>query len=215
MSITWSEYLVYGVVDPHFRDNSTELSPPRFNNTMFPKGINADFYNVDDKPPDEIVSSFSERFENPESRDIAKASEKILEVLRSHAGLAMGMTIVDIGCGTGLFLQHLSKAVGPTGKVIANEVSDVFFRHLEQRTNREGYTNVQLVKGDAKNPGLSVNSADVVFICDVYHHFEYPKTIIRQIRQSLKPTGKLVILDFIRDDNIHTSHAKGWVLQHV
>ena len=56
---------------------------------------------------------------------------------------------------------------------------------------------------------------DLAIIIDVYHHIEYPRTVLRQIRSALKPGGKLLVLDFIRDPEIHKSHPPSWILQHV
>lgn len=213
--ITWAEYLAYGAVDPVFGKDSIE-SPPQFSRLMFPLGANADFNNVNEKPKEEIITAFSGRFENSESRDIARCADQIIAVLKEYAGLGEGKIVADIGTGTGLFLEYLSRAVGPSGLVLANEVSPVFYEHLQQRIALEGYLNVSLVHGLDKDPHLpSDHSVDTVFICDVYHHFEYPKTIVRCIRHAMKPSGKLVVIDYIRDDKVHTSHASGWIMQHV
>lgn len=240
--MSWSEYLCYGVLDCAFGDDDVvqnRENPAKFNSNMYPNGVNADFNSSESKSAETVLTTFSEKFENPEQRDIAAhryfsflflvlclvihnfsyfIREEVLRMLQKSGNIVPGCIVADIGCGTGLFLESLSSLVGPSGKMLANEVSDVFISRIEDRIKSSNLSNVAIVKGDVKNPNLADYNGmvDLAFICDVYHHFEYPRTVIRHLWHALKPkSGRLVVLDFVRDDDVHKTHPRGWIMQHV
>jgi ubiquinone/menaquinone biosynthesis C-methylase UbiE len=97
----------------------------------------------------------------------------------------------------GLFLQSLANGVGAEGKVHATEVSEVFVSHLAKKVETENFKNVtlELVASDAST-FLSVpcGTVDIAFICDVYHHFEYPKTTLRGIVSFLTVQSQVIFL---------------------
>lgn len=177
--------------------------------THYPNGLNANFLTGDES---QVVADHIARFENPESRDIAKAVPDIMHMLKTHAGVGESSVVADIGAGTGLFLSPLSSAVK---KVYAMEISPHFLAHLRKQVKVQRLQNIVVVEGSAKDPSLPPNSIDVAFICDVYHHFEYPKTFCGHLKQALRPGGCLVIIDFIRDEAVHKSHPPGWIMEHV
>jgi predicted methyltransferase len=72
-------------------------------------------------------------------------------------------------------------------------------------------TNVKTILGSDASPRLPAGSADLVFVCDTYHHFEYPKTMLKDIHAALKPGGRLVVIDFIRTPGT----SRQWVIDHV
>ncbi len=82
----------------------------------------------------------------------------------------------------GLFLNDLSRLVGAEGRVIATEISSSFLQHLQRRVASEGLSNVTLCRTESTDTvfqGVPDGSVDIAFICDVYHHFEFPKTTMR------------------------------------
>ena len=125
--------------------------------------------------------------------------------------LAPGMRIADVGAGTGLFEPIFSTRVGPAGRVFALEISPEFVEHLRQRAFLEALTNVDVVKCPDDATGLPRASVDVVFVCDVYHHFEQPQKNLASIRATLKPGGRLVVVDFDRVEG----KSSEFVLKHV
>ena len=190
---------------------------PTFDKVMFPNGVNGDFYNLNGLNDEDMLNTFISRFENGENRDIAKVAPQLIDLF-SNFGLNTGNTVADIGCGTGLLLELLSRAVGEEGKVIATEISKVFYNHLLQKKTQKNLNNVTIVFNDVpSNPNLETfnQSVDLILVIDVYHHFEYPITIMRYLKSCLKPTGRLIVLDFIRDETIHKSHPPGWIISHV
>ncbi len=110
-------------------------------------------------------------------------------------GLKQGMTIGEIGAGTGRMTMWLADRVGESGKVYANDIDRSALDHLRRRYKRDGFKNVETVIGKMDNPGFSFGSLDVVFMINVYHHLAESDPIIRNIRSSLKPDGMLVIVE--------------------
>lgn len=163
---------------------------------------------VNDKylAPSLDVDTWVERFEG-ESRQIFRARGAILDALKIEPGMRIG----DIGAGTGLFVRPLAARVGQKGKVYAVEISPRFVDHLKKKSAEEGLDQVEVVTSTARSAELSANSIDLAFICDVYHHFEYPKSMLASLHSALRIGGTLVIIDFKRIPG----ESKDWVLDHV
>jgi ubiquinone/menaquinone biosynthesis C-methylase UbiE len=113
-------------------------------------------------------------------------------------GLQPGMTVADVGTGIGYMLPFLSKRVGPTGKVIAEDIFDDFLESAKQRVENQKLENVTFVKGSETDPNLPEDAVDVVLALDVYHHFDYPQKMLAAIHKSLKPGGKLVVVEYYK-----------------
>mmetsp|Transcript_33331 Transcript_33331/g.89229 ORF Transcript_33331/g.89229 Transcript_33331/m.89229 type:complete len:233 (-) Transcript_33331:69-767(-) len=189
-------------------DSVTGESPAAFNKEHYPNGLNSNFL---DGSTSDVVASGVKKFENPETRDIARALPEVMEMLKATAGLSQNSVIADIGSGTGLFLESLSAAAET---VFAMEISPQFVEHLGDQVQAKGLTNVTVVQGTSKDPCLP-SSVDVALVCDVYHHFEFPRTFCKHLAAALRPGGRLVVIDFIRDEAVHKSHPQGWVTDHV
>ena len=113
-------------------------------------------------------------------------------------GLQPGMTVADVGTGIGYMLPFLSRRVGPTGHVIAEDIFDDFLDSAKQAAENQKLENVTFVKGTETDPKLPEGEADVVLALDVYHHFDYPDKMLAAIHKSLKPGGKLVIVEYYK-----------------
>jgi SAM-dependent methyltransferase len=163
---------------------------------------------VNDKylAPDLDVDEWTKRFEG-EAREIFVRRREIVEQL----GLIPEMAVADVGAGTGLFVGPLAAAVGPGGKVYAVDISPRFVAHLRQRISDEGLTPVEVVLGKERSMELPDDSIDLAFVCDVYHHFEYPSSMLESLRRVLRPGGALVVIDFERIPG----RTREWVLDHV
>lgn len=162
-------------------------------------GINESF-----KKPD--VLQFVERFER-EGRDVFDHQKEIIAALK----LKPGMAVADIGAGTGLFTRQFSPLVGEHGKVFAVDISKEFITHIEQRAKTEQMSNIVGIVCEADSVKLPDNSVDLVFICDTYHHFEFPYKTMRSIHKALKPGGQVVLIDFHRIEGVSSE----WTLGHV
>jgi predicted methyltransferase len=133
------------------------------------------------------------------------------ELVMSMAAIRPGMSVADVGAGTGLFTMMLSDAVGPEGRVYAEEVIDRFSRYLAERALREGRANVVSVVGTEHAVGLPPGSIDRAFLCDVYHHFAFPAEMLASIRTALRRDGQVFLVEFRRDPG----RSPAWVFEHV
>jgi len=133
--------------------------------------------------------------ERPE-RETEEQPEKALDAL----GLKPGMTVADIGAGTGYMSLRMAKRVGPAGKVYANDLQPEMLRMLRENAAQAKLTNVETVLGTEADPKLPRGQMDLVLLVDVYHEFSEPQQMIRKIREALKPDGRLVLLEYRKED---------------
>jgi ubiquinone/menaquinone biosynthesis C-methylase UbiE len=113
-------------------------------------------------------------------------------------GLLPGMTVADVGTGIGYMLPFLSRAVGPYGKVIAEDIFDDYLAAARVLATNNQLTNVEFVKGTEKDPNLLEGAVDEVLVLDAYHHFDYPEAMLSGIHRALKPNGKLVLVEYYK-----------------
>jgi ubiquinone/menaquinone biosynthesis C-methylase UbiE len=151
-------------------------------------GINEKFLD-----PDLKVGEWTRKFET-ESREIYHLRDKIVVA----AGIKPGITVADIGAGTGLFTLPFSEAVGADGRVYAVEIAKNFLEHIRARAAKVNAANVRTILCNERSVELPEASVDLAFICDVYHHFEYPKSTLSTLHRAIKPGGELVLIDFKR-----------------
>ncbi|MBC8355255.1 MAG: methyltransferase domain-containing protein [Planctomycetes bacterium] len=167
------------------------------------KSVNPDINKSFKKP---VVSTFVERFER-EGREVYDHREEIIEACQ----LKPGMVVADIGAGTGLFTRMIASRVTDRGQVIAVDIAKEFVDHIEQSCKEEGLKNVKGVVCGPDSTKLPDNSVDLAFICDAYHHFEFPYKTMRSVYRSLKPDGQLVLVDFDRVEG----KSSDWILNHL
>ncbi|MGF1577771.1 MAG: class I SAM-dependent methyltransferase [Gemmataceae bacterium] len=162
-------------------------------------GINKSFENPDPE-------AFVKRFER-ETRDVFEHRQEILKACKLKPGTVMA----DVGAGTGLFTRMFAKQVGPKGKVYAVDIAKTFLKHIEKTCQKEGIKNVVSVLCSQKSVELPAQSVDVVFICDTYHHFEFPYRTMASIHKALRPGGQVILIDFHRIKG----KTKAWLMSHV
>lgn len=122
-----------------------------------------------------------------------------------------GMTVADIGAGTGLFTRLFARRVGPNGRVYAVDISRTFVDNIVRTSKESGLTNVIGVVDTDHQVMLPPNSIDIAFVSDTYHHFEYPRSMLASILAALRDGGKLIVIDFRRDPRV----SSDWVMRHV
>jgi ubiquinone/menaquinone biosynthesis C-methylase UbiE len=129
-------------------------------------------------------------------REAEEQPEKALDALN----LKPGMVVADIGAGVGYMSLRLARRVGPSGKVYANDLQPEMLDRLRQNAAQARITNVVTVLGDVSDPKLPANTMDLVLLVDVYHEFSAPQKMLRKIRETLKPDGRLVLLEYRAED---------------
>jgi len=162
-------------------------------------GVNDSFNNLSD----EELSKFVERFER-EGREIYDRRKEIVDACK----LRPAMVVADIGAGTGLFTRMIAPQVS---ELMAVDINQKFLDHITEGCKTDGVKNVKTVLCDQTSCKLAANSVDVVFICDTYHHFEFPYKTMRSIRDALKPDGVVVLVEFDRIEG----KSSEWILKHV
>lgn len=115
-------------------------------------------------------------------------------------GIKPGMVIADVGAGTGFMTLKMAKRVGPTGKIYAEDVQPEMLRRLRKNAMDANLTNIQTVLGGEADPKLPPNTLDLILLVDVYHEFSQPQRMLRKMREALKPEGRLVMLEYRKED---------------
>ena len=118
------------------------------------------------------------------------------EIVIAAMDLREGMTVAEIGAGTGFFTRRLAKAVGPTGKVLAEEIQPQMLDLLKQNAAREGIGNITTILGTETDPKLPPHGVDRLLLVDVYHEFQKPEPMLAKRRESLAPGGTVTLVEY-------------------
>jgi ubiquinone/menaquinone biosynthesis C-methylase UbiE len=110
--------------------------------------------------------------------------------------LKPGMTVADIGAGSGYYSVLMSKKVGATGKVYANDIQPQMLQLIEKKK----VENVVTVLGAVDDPKLPKACCDLLLMVDVYHELSEPQKMLRKMKDELKPGGRLVLIEFRGED---------------
>lgn len=114
--------------------------------------------------------------------------------------LKPGMMVADVGAGTGYMSLKLAKRVGPAGKVYAEDVQPQMLQKVRENAAKAGASNIVTVQGSYTDPMLPKEGIDLILLVDVYHEFSEPQKMLRGIRAALKPDGRLVLLEYRKED---------------
>jgi SAM-dependent methyltransferase/intracellular sulfur oxidation DsrE/DsrF family protein len=161
---------------------------------------------INDSFRDPDVNEFIGRFE-VESREVFTHRSEIVAATK----IQPGQTVADIGSGTGLFTRLFSEAVGGDGLVLAVDISQNFLDHIANAARESGQNNIQTILCSADSTKLPADSVDVAFICDTYHHFEFPLKTMASLYRAMKPGGHVIVIDFHRIEGTSSE----WTLNHV
>lgn len=110
-----------------------------------------------------------------------------------------GMTVVDLGAGTGYFLPYLSRAVGQSGRVLGLDVERSMVDVMTQRVQRERLQNVSPRLVSAEDPALAPGSVDRVLVVNTWHHLTDRVPYAKKLLEALRPGGRVLIVDFDED----------------
>jgi ubiquinone/menaquinone biosynthesis C-methylase UbiE len=122
--------------------------------------------------------------------------DRALDVLK----IAKGAVVADVGAGSGYFTERLASRVGPDGKVYAVDIQPEMLRLLGLRLKQLNILNVVPIQGTVNDPRLPPGVLDLEIMVDVYHEFSEPQTMLRHLRSALKPDGRLVLLEYRKED---------------
>jgi len=142
-----------------------------------------------------------------ESREIFAQRHAILSALK----IKPGMRIADIGAGTGFFSLLFAEKTSPEGVVYAVDIAEDFIKTIEEKAELAGHSNLIGIINNGREAEVPPRSIDLAFICDTYHHFEYPKSMMCSIHQALSDQGEVVIIDFLTAPDV----SSRWVQHHV
>ena len=133
--------------------------------------------------------------ERPERED-EEAPSKALDAL----DLKPGMVVADIGAGSGYYTSRMARRVGPAGRVYATDIQQGMIDLLDRRIRSEGLANVTTVLGGMDDPKLPPRAIDLAIMVDVYHELQQPQVFLQRLKESFKPGGRLVLLEFRKED---------------
>ncbi|MFM8222587.1 MAG: class I SAM-dependent methyltransferase, partial [Planctomycetaceae bacterium] len=133
--------------------------------------------------------------ERPE-REREEATSRMIEAL----DLKPGMTVADIGAGSGVITVLMAKQVLPGGRVVAVDVQQEMLDLLADKLKVQQVENVDLLLGTAKSPRLDPESIDLALMVDVYHELEFPYEMLLELSRAMKPGGRVVFVEFRLED---------------
>jgi len=172
---------------PAKHDTASFIAPAGQAATAFPGAA---------RPVSSIVSA---RWSTESDRDTAGEADAVIRLL----GVQPGMTVADIGAGEGYYEPHLSKAVGPTGTVIAQDVMPETVAALVTRVDAARLKNVFVARGEPSDPRLPADSVNIALLIHMYHEITSPYALLWNLRAALRDGGRVAVLDADRATDAH------------
>ena len=132
--------------------------------------------------------------ERPE-REREEKPQLVIEAMHLKRGDVVG----EVGAGSGYMARRAAKAVGPKGVVYANDIQPEFMEMLRSSARRERLTNIVPILGTETDPMLPKGALDWILLVDVYHEFQQPAPMLARMREALKPTGRIMLVEYRLD----------------
>jgi predicted methyltransferase len=151
------------------------------------------------RPQRPVAPAVSATWGDEAARDRLGEAADVIRI----AGVKPGMAVADIGAGTGYYVMKLAPVVGPQGRVFAQDVSLSALGQVRRRVAAAGYANVRYVRGGQASARLPAASVDVALMVHMYHEIEQPYLLLDRLRASLKPGGRVVVVDLDRPSQLH------------
>jgi ubiquinone/menaquinone biosynthesis C-methylase UbiE len=129
-----------------------------------------------------------------------REKEEQPEAALDAIGIQPGMVVGDVGAGTGYISVKVARRVGPTGRVYAEEVQPEMLDHVRENSTDAHLSNIEPILGSETDPRLPAGKLDLILLIDVYHEFAQPQKMLQALRRSLKPDGRLVLLEYRKED---------------
>jgi SAM-dependent methyltransferase len=164
---------------------------------LAPPGVPASAFPAPSRPVAKIVT---DTWHDEVSRDKAGEAERVMNLL----GVKPGLTVADIGAGSGYYTVRLARRVGPTGHVYAEDVVPEYLERLTQRVKREGLAgNVTVVRGDPHDPRLPPVLLDLALLVHMYHEVQQPYGLLWNLRPALRPGARVAVIDARKQTEVH------------
>ncbi len=141
-----------------------------------------------DRPVANIVSPI---WHDERERDAAGEPRQLVRLL----GIKSGMTVADIGAGSGYYVVRLSPIVGPRGRIVAEDVVPEYLRELSRRVRALGLRNVAISPGEPHDPRLPPDSLDIAILVHMYHEIAQPYALLYNLVPALKSGARVGIVD--------------------
>jgi SAM-dependent methyltransferase len=161
-----------------------------------PPGMPADSFPAPSRP---VASIVTDTWSSEAARDTAREAQRVMDLLQVRAG----MTVADVGAGSGYYTVRLSPRVGPRGRVIAQDIMPRYLERLAARVRRDSLRNVTLALGDPHDPRLAAASADLVLLVHMYHEVEQPYAFLYNLRPAVRAGGRVAVVDLDRPTRRH------------
>jgi SAM-dependent methyltransferase len=129
-----------------------------------------------------------------------RESEENPELALDLIGITPGMFIADVGAGSGYMTVRMARRVGPAGRVYAEDIQPALLSRLQEKARLGRLTNIQPVLGTEDDARLPESAMDLILLVDVYHEFWQPQAMLASLRRSLKPDGRLVLMEYRKED---------------
>jgi len=164
---------------------------------LAPPGVPASALPAPGRPVAKIVT---DTWHDEQSRDKAGEAERVMNLL----GVTAGMTVADIGAGSGYYTVRLARRVAPKGHVLAEDVVPDYLERLAQRVRSEGLAGeVTLVHGDPHDPRLPPGSLDLALLVHMFHEAQQPYGLLWNLRPALKPNARVGVIDARKQTEVH------------
>ena len=160
-------------------------------------GLPASAFPRCDRPVAEIVSP---QWTGEAERDRAGEFDQVAR----HLDIRPGMSVADVGAGSGYYVVRMAKRVGPQGRVFAEDVTPLYLTGLEARIRKAKLDNVSVIRGEPHDPKLPPASVDVAILVHMYHEIVQPFGLLYNLAAAMKPGGRVGIVDA---DDIPSRHG--------
>jgi SAM-dependent methyltransferase len=161
-----------------------------------PSGTPAEAFPKPERPVADIISPI---WHSEKERDAAGEPRQLVRLL----GIKPGMTVADIGAGSGYYVVRLAPIVGPNGRIIAQDVTPEYLRSLRDRVRELGLQNVTVSLGEPHDPRLPAHSLDAAILVHMYHEIAQPYGLLYNLAPAFKPSARVGIVDAMAPTSEH------------
>ncbi|HTO80585.1 MAG TPA: methyltransferase domain-containing protein [Methylomirabilota bacterium] len=151
------------------------------------------------RPARPVARIVSPIWHDEKERDDADEPGQVVRLL----GIKPGMTVADLGAGSGYYVVRLSPVVGSSGRIIAEDIEPGYLQGLRQRVRDLGLANVTVTRGEPHDPGLPAGAVDVAILVHMYHEVTQPYGLLYNLVPALKPGARIGIVDAFASTSAH------------